>query len=361
MKNIINKLDYFIYIFFLNKFLKNPYHCHFQITRKCNFRCMSCCVWKNPEQNQTELPLEEIKILAKNLRKIGVKSIAITGGEPLLRKDLPQIIEVFKAQNFLVRLQTNGSLADESFLETAFKNGIDDLYFSLDTLKSDVFAQINGIENEKIFENVIQNIKTASKLAKKYKVGVFLTTVVQKLNFEEIENLENFARENACLIGFYGLEIAGKADKNNIRSADEHLIPDENLRLALKKTFIKIKQMKKEKNSPIFNSDRILDDYISFYSAPNASMYWKCNAGRDYLEILPDGKVGICNATPEIQNLNYENILDFYKNKNKEQTFIEYRKKCSGCICTRQLEYLITDVSDVAEKAKLYLKNIFKR
>jgi len=358
MKNIINKFNYFIYIFFLNKFLKNPYHCHFQITRKCNFRCMSCCVWKNSGKNKTELSLEEIKILAENLKKIGVKSVALTGGEPLLRQDLPQIIEIFKSRNFLVRLQTNGSLSEETFLEKAFKSGLDDIYFSLDTLKPDIFTKINGLENEKIFENVIQNIKIASKIAKKHKAGVFLTTVLQKLNFEEIINLENFAKENACLIGFYGLEVGGETDPNNIRSSDDGLIPDENLRLKLKETFVKIKQMKKTKNSPIFNSNKILDDYINFYSSPNPNMYWQCNAGRDYLEIMPDGKIGICNATPEIENLNYKTLVDFYKNKNKYKIFNEYRKKCSGCICTRQLEYLITDFSDVFEKTFKYIKNI---
>jgi len=355
IKNFINKISYIFHLLILSKIFKKPYHVHFQLTRRCNFRCLSCCVWKNEADLTSELKLEEIKILAENLRKIGVKSVALTGGEPLLRKDLFEIINIFKKNNFIVRLQTNGCLINEDFIEKIFSIGLDDIYVSLDSLKPDIFTKINGLENENIFYKVVENIKKTSVIAKKYGVGVFLTTVLQPINIEEVENLNKFAQENNCLIGFYGLEMGDETDKNNIRSCDSQLLPDEKQKKSLKETFVKIKQLKKEKKSPIFNSNKLLDDFINYYSSSNLNMRWNCNAGDYYLEVFANGLLGVCNATPEISGFDYKNIKDLYKNKEKEKIFKKYRKKCNGCICTRQLEYLVNDFSDIINKSLQYI------
>lgn len=359
--NFINKIKYFLHLFIINKFVRNPYHCHFQITRRCNFKCLSCCVWQQETDFNFELKFEEIEILAKNLKKVGIKSIALTGGEPLLYKDIIEIINIFKKYNFIVRLQTNGSLLNKIFLEKAFALGLDDIYISLDSLKPDVFVKINGLQNENMFYKVIENIKKASEIAKKFTAGVFLTTVLQPINIEEVENLNNFAKENKCLIGFYGLETGDLSDVNNIRSCDMQLKPDKNQQNLLKETFIKIKQLKKENNSPIFNSNKLLDDYIKFYSSLVNNMRWNCNAGSYYLEVFSNGNIGICNATPAIAGVNYKNVQNLYKNKDKEKIFKEYRQKCNGCICTRQLEYLTNDFSDILEKSFKYLNMFIKK
>jgi len=354
------KARYLFHILLAGKVIHKPYHCHFQVTRMCNLKCLYCRVWREDSHGQKELTIDEIKILSENLKKVGVKSIVITGGEPLLRGDLIEIINIFSRQGFIVRLQTNGYLLNETFLEQAFSGGLDDIYISLDSLRPDVFLKINGIQSEVIFRRIVENIKIAAKLARKYNAGVFLTTVLQPANIEEVEDLVDFADKNNCLIGFYGLEAGSDKDINDIRAYGRGLIPDEEQRQKLKQAFIKLKELKKRRGTPIFSSYRLLDDYIQFYGSKNQDMKWDCNAGAYYLEILPDGKICICNATPSIEGFDYMNLCNLYNSPDKNQIFAEYRKKCSGCICTRQLEYLVEDFSDVANKTIMYLRTTLK-
>ena len=70
---------------------KKPHHAQWMITRKCNYRCRGCNVWK--EQDQRELSTEEIKRGLDILRDLGIVELVISGGDPLLRKDVSEIID----------------------------------------------------------------------------------------------------------------------------------------------------------------------------------------------------------------------------------------------------------------------------
>ena len=73
----------------------SPYILTFSVTNMCNSRCKTCDIWKHGNQKeaiQKELTLKEIEKIFKNMQ--GVFFFNLSGGEPYLRKDLPQIIEL---------------------------------------------------------------------------------------------------------------------------------------------------------------------------------------------------------------------------------------------------------------------------
>ncbi len=358
MSAFLLKVKYLFYLFIVGKFFKFPYHCHFQVTRRCNFRCESCCVWKG-DGGQKELSLEEVKEAASQLKKIGVQSVVLTGGEPLLREDIASIIGIFKSKNFIVRLQTNGFLLTESLLGKMLSQGLDDIYISFDSLKPASFSQINGVVQPRVFEEVCNNIKACARIVKEYRTGMFLLTVVRPSNIGEIESLYSFAKELGCLIAFYGLEIVRNVHPSSIRSVDQNLVPTSQDRQNLKEAYVKIKVLKNEKDSRVFMSERLLNDYIEFYGHDNSGMRWPCHAGERYLELLSDGSVAVCNGCAPIKGYHYKNLLDLYKSKDKSRIFQACIDKCEGCICTRQLEYLMDDVSDLFKKTTQYLRTIF--
>lgn len=357
LNNFLIKLKYLFFILFIAKYRQNPYHCHFQVTRKCNFRCISCCVWKD-NTDQNELTLEEIKVASSKLKELGIKSISITGGEPLLRNDIVEIIDIFKKDGFIIRLQTNGLLLNEILLNKMLEKGLDDIYISLDTLNNDTFMFINGVNKDNIFNIVINNVKTVSKISKKYNVGLILTTILRSENLDEIEALSKFAKDQQCLIGFYGLEVAKFEDSATIRSSNVNLIPDEKKKKQLIQAFEKVINYKNLNKYPIIQSNKLLKDYIEFYGKDSNNMKWNCNAGRYYIELLSDGKISICNGVPTFEDYDYKNINDLYKLNSRNKLFSEYKAKCNGCICTRQLEYMINDFSDIREKLFQYLKAV---
>jgi MoaA/NifB/PqqE/SkfB family radical SAM enzyme len=80
------------------------------ITRKCNYRCRGCNVWK--AQDQRELPTEDIKRGLDILKDLGIAEIVLSGGDPLLRDDAAEIIE-YASRLFLTTVYDNGSMALE--------------------------------------------------------------------------------------------------------------------------------------------------------------------------------------------------------------------------------------------------------
>ena len=77
---------------------KAPMYVQFALAKGCNIKCLMCSVVEN-RTHEKELNLLEIDTLAHNLDKMGVSMIILTGGEPFLRKDLPDVIKIFRKYN----------------------------------------------------------------------------------------------------------------------------------------------------------------------------------------------------------------------------------------------------------------------
>lgn len=86
---------------------KNPLQATLIVTSKCNSRCIMCDIWKN--KTQSEMDPDEYLKLPSSLKRIG-----ISGGEPYLRDDLPEIVKVCKGKNpnAQIFIYTNGLLPD---------------------------------------------------------------------------------------------------------------------------------------------------------------------------------------------------------------------------------------------------------
>ena len=76
-----------------------PHHAQLLITRQCNYQCLGCNVWK--EQDKKELPTKEIKHILDVLKEMGIVEVVLSGGEPLLREDIGEIID-YASKNFII-------------------------------------------------------------------------------------------------------------------------------------------------------------------------------------------------------------------------------------------------------------------
>jgi MoaA/NifB/PqqE/SkfB family radical SAM enzyme len=84
-----------------------PFSVSYNVTYRCNRRCMFCDLWK---MNAPELTTEDAKIVIGRIADSGVKSLGISGGEPLIRKDLEEIAEHARERGIITGLNTNGIL-----------------------------------------------------------------------------------------------------------------------------------------------------------------------------------------------------------------------------------------------------------
>jgi len=162
---------------------KVPFFCGHKLTYKCNLRCKMCPFWRRPSPDPS---LEQEKAVLKQIYCSGAVGVAFEGGEPLLRKDLVEILAFSRSMPLHTSLITNGTLLESRIDEIApYINGV--VYVSLDGLEKTHDA-IRGVDGS--FRKAVRGICAA-----KEKVAVTINTTVMSENIEEIEQLVRLAKE----------------------------------------------------------------------------------------------------------------------------------------------------------------------
>jgi MoaA/NifB/PqqE/SkfB family radical SAM enzyme len=163
-----------------------------RVTESCNSRCTTCYAWKNKPEN--ELTTEEMKDALRQLKEVGVKHVVFIGGEPLLRKDIGEIINESARLGFETRIiVTNGLLLKDKAKEL-LSNGITHITVSIDGIgESD--DKIRGIPGS--YARAVEGIKAVQKLKKAMGLDVpvtIITTMLLNQNVEDISKLIELAK-----------------------------------------------------------------------------------------------------------------------------------------------------------------------
>ncbi|OHE88942.1 MAG: cyclic pyranopterin phosphate synthase [Verrucomicrobia bacterium RIFCSPLOWO2_12_FULL_64_8] len=174
------------------------------VTDRCNFRCPYCMpaeVFGADYPFLQDAQLMSLAELARILRQFvraGVEKVRVTGGEPLLRPEVPELIRLLKQELRVpdVALTTNGWLLERTApaLRAA---GLDRLNVSLDSLDPETFARMSG--RQRRIEGVLAGIAAATGLG----LPVKINTVVQRgVNDGELLRLAAWAREQSLTLRF---------------------------------------------------------------------------------------------------------------------------------------------------------------
>ena len=169
------------------------------VTDRCDLRC-SYCMIEDVEflPRQDILSFEEIIRLATSFAQLGVTTIRLTGGEPLMRKKLPELVASIKAIEGIeeVVMTTNGTLLT-TYAQPLFEAGLSRLNISLDTLKAERFKKLTRRDR---LQAVLDGIAEAKKYAFD---SIKLNAVIMRgMNDDEIVPLTDFALENGLDISF---------------------------------------------------------------------------------------------------------------------------------------------------------------
>lgn len=164
---------------------------------RCNFRCQYCMPAEIFGPDFAFLPkselltYEEIERVAKLFIELGVEKIRLTGGEPLMRKDLPILVKMLNEIEGLkdIALTTNGVMLPK-YAEELHAAGLQRVNISLDSLKDELFGEING-------RNVgVGPVLKGIEAAKQAGLGVKINMVVKKgLNDSEILPMAEFCKK----------------------------------------------------------------------------------------------------------------------------------------------------------------------
>ena len=177
------------------------------VTDRCNFRCLYCMPEEGIESisHKDILTFDEIERVVRIMAKLGVKKIKLTGGEPLVRKNLVHLVKDIHSIPGIeeITLTTNGFLLNNQ-LEALIEAGMTSINISLDTLNKQRFEEITRVDG---MEEVLKAIyKTAHSPLKSVKVNAL---VAQNLNEEDLIRLVTLAKDDPIHVRFIELMPIG--------------------------------------------------------------------------------------------------------------------------------------------------------
>lgn len=178
------------------------------LTDRCNLRCRYCM----PEfgvkkiSHDEILTFEEILRLTKIFSQLGIKKIRLTGGEPLLRKNICDLIFEMKKISGIkkISMTTNGVLL-KNFAEDLISVGLDEINLSLDTLDAEIFEKIT---RRNYFKKVFDGLKTLIERNFPVKINC---VPIKNFNDGEILEIARLAEKNFIKVRFIELMPIGCA------------------------------------------------------------------------------------------------------------------------------------------------------
>ena len=169
-----------------------PILCNYYVTYRCNAKCLFCDIWKKKNYQETlDCSLEDVAHNLPQLKKIGIKFIDFTGGEPLLHPELPKMLQLAKCHRFCTSITTNCRLYQHR--ATELKGLISLLHFSLDSMDKKKNDRIRGKGS---YASVMESIEVAKSLGERPDL-LFTET---QANFKAIEELARFAQEQKLIL-----------------------------------------------------------------------------------------------------------------------------------------------------------------
>ena len=129
----------------------------FAVTYKCQCNCKHCSAGRHLRNDLQELSTKEAKALIDQSQNLGIAIIAFTGGEPLLREDIYELISHVDKRKTLPILFTNGLLLSDENVEKLVDAGLYSLFVSIDSAIPEEHDQLRGLKG--LFESAIQGIK----------------------------------------------------------------------------------------------------------------------------------------------------------------------------------------------------------
>lgn len=311
---------------------KNPVYAHYGITHRCNLQCKMCFLWQKPGP---EIPLEQIRVLALNLGKLGLHAISLGGGEPALREDLPEIFLAFQKQKINVRILTNGVLESQQPWERMFHSGLRDVSVSLDSPNPQTVDEI--CRREGAFSRVMESLEFFGYNLKRNRGLGLINTVVSRLNYRQLPELARLAGKSGFYLSLVPLEIqefGGETLGCRDKMAEMLFTPEETKELGdVYRELLAIKAQ----GGKIFNSAAFLQLCRKNAGAKNRP-FWPCLAGRLYFSLDPQGNFSICHrykgyqVEPQTIPAYAPEFPALFKNSEYYKIASETAEGCPGCL-----------------------------
>jgi len=282
----------------------------------CNSRCSFCERWKEPVKDY--LSLEDYKRLFEEI-KGKVRRIVLTGGEPLLRKDIFEIAKEAKKTGAKIELCSNGLLV--KYLADKIKDsGIDHVMISLESHIPEIHDKLRGIQGS--WKKAVEGIKELKKLG----VSVSTQCVITKENIKQINEWYDWVRKELGIIGL--AQPLHDTPINLLKVNREEIKFTSEDKKIIEKELTKLEEKTKGLDKVYYR----LAKY--FFLNPKELLKIKCIiAGKHIFFIDPKGDVYPCEPRRDwkLGNIKEQRFTEIYNSKKRKE-FLEYLEK-NPCVC----------------------------
>ncbi len=285
------------------------------VTYACNFICDHCQTMSHPGA-EWGLPFETIARLIGEIRELGAKRLTISGGEPMVRKDLFDIIDVANGHGLKVHLATNGSLVERNRERLARAN------------LSSVFTSVDGLEetNDRFRRHQGAFKKTFRALELFQEMGIrdrMINTMVYPGNLHEMEELGDWIMASAATDWRIALAIpSGRA-----KGQDRFCLTDDQIRWVL--AFIRDRR----KRFPVMLSEEV--GYVGPWALEVRSRPFAPGEGLTYFAIMPTGdvigSVVLHDAAYSEGNIKDHSLKEIWRNGFRRYRQPNLPDACHGC------------------------------
>lgn len=295
-----------------------PLSVYVVLTYRCNNSCVYCRVHDLPQKDIWTT--ESLKVVFAEMKACGVKRLHLTGGEPMLRQDIGEIIRYAKDLDFFVGMSTNGFEIVNRIREL---KGIDIVFLSYDGPPG-IHARLRG-------KNSAEEVKSALRALKKAGIRVWTSTTLTRWNVDCIDDIVGFARQNNILANFNRLEFFLKPPgylHPYIDEVKDLVLREEERKNAFRK-LIKLKLA----GAPIGSSLEYLKNSLEWLyddqvTDTKSSKRYQCWAGRAFGHLDVDGTLYACGYAA-LRKLPKANVLE--KGFRSAWNKLPFLKECKSC------------------------------
>ncbi len=317
-----------------------PEFCNLSVNEECFFQCKMCFKWKDDifippsaEKNSTE----DIKKFIRGLRKTVEPDFLINfaGGEPLLRKNLFELIKYATDLGFETNLASNGWMITKSVAKKMIDSGLGSINFSLDGSTPELHDYIRGKQSS--FDKLMQSIENLveymdEKEIDKMEFRIAAQAVVCALNLQDIPNLIKFVDKHPDILSIKFNVVMQpnntKPDHNWFKKEYKHLWPQD-MEL-VDKVFDEIVELKKN-GSKVPDKFFQLEAYRNYFKNPNKFVKsGPCNFDKS-INLSSTGDMFLCFNYADIGNIkntSFEKAWYSDKANRIRQTILSCQKNC---------------------------------
>lgn len=324
----------------------SPFLVVWDFTKACNLNCKHC--YQDAKTTATdELNEKEALEAVDKLAEAGIAYIALSGDEPLIRRDFFSVVKRIRDIDMAVSVATNGTLLTRDNVEKMEKLGVSYIQISLDGAKAKTHDSFRGRNK---FRKTVQGIKNAVKS----NITIGIATTVTKYNMKEVPDIINLAEKLGVKIFMYYNFIPTRRGKNIIKmdiapEQREKILSDMANQIGKHKLSLLATAPQYGRICSAF-SRLSLTHFDTFGQEENtqaeflAEFVGGCGSGRLYCALEPNGDIYPCVFIPiKLGNIKDDDLLDIWHNSTvlkkmrERENFkghcqvCEDRNICGGC------------------------------